>query len=33
MVCEHKTVTKWEGGITAYKKHLQKKMIKEGILK
>ena len=30
MVCEHKTVTKWPGTITDYKKHLQKKMIKEG---
>ncbi|KAF1974608.1 P-loop containing nucleoside triphosphate hydrolase protein [Bimuria novae-zelandiae CBS 107.79] len=33
MVCEHKTVTKWQGTIGEYKKHLQKKMIREGILK
>ncbi|KAL5389005.1 ABC transporter ATP-binding protein arb1 [Paraphaeosphaeria sporulosa] len=33
MVCEHKTVRKWEGSITEYKQHLQKKMIKDGILK
>lgn len=33
MVCEFKTVRKWEGSITEYKKHLQKKMIKDGILK
>lgn len=33
MVCEHKTVRKWDGNITEYKKHLQKKMIKDGILK
>jgi ATP-binding cassette subfamily F protein 2 len=30
MVCENKTVTRWDGSIGAYKKNLQKKMIAAG---
>lgn len=30
MVCENKTVTRWDGSIGAYKKNLQKKMIASG---
>ena len=30
MVCEHKTVRRWDGNIAAYKKHLRKKMIAAG---
>jgi ATP-binding cassette, subfamily F, member 2 len=26
MVCENKTITRWDGSIGEYKKHLQKKM-------
>lgn len=26
MVCENKTITRWDGNIGEYKKHLQKKM-------
>jgi ATP-binding cassette, subfamily F, member 2 len=32
MVCEDKTVTRWEGSIGAYKKHLQKKMAANGAI-
>ncbi|PSN71085.1 hypothetical protein BS50DRAFT_570495 [Corynespora cassiicola Philippines] len=32
MVCENKTVTKWDGSIGDYKKHLQKKMYASGAL-
>ena len=30
MVCENKTVTRWDGSIGDYKKHLRKKMIANG---
>ena len=30
MVCENKTVTRWDGSIGAYKNHLRKKMINAG---
>ena len=30
MVCENKTVTRWDGSISAYKKHLRKKMLAAG---
>ncbi|EMF11636.1 ABC_tran-domain-containing protein [Sphaerulina musiva SO2202] len=30
MVCENKTVTRWDGSIGAYKNHLRKKMISAG---
>jgi ATP-binding cassette subfamily F protein 2 len=30
MVCENKTVTRWDGSIGDYKKHLRKKMIAAG---
>ncbi|RMZ77856.1 hypothetical protein DV737_g4136, partial [Chaetothyriales sp. CBS 132003] len=30
MVCENRTVTRWEGGIAAYKNHLRKKMVASG---
>lgn len=30
MVCENKTVTRWDGSISAYKKYLRKKMIAAG---
>ncbi|QIW98789.1 hypothetical protein AMS68_004307 [Peltaster fructicola] len=30
MVCENKTVTRWNGSIGEYKKHLQKKMLASG---
>ncbi|RMZ79898.1 hypothetical protein DV738_g2967, partial [Chaetothyriales sp. CBS 135597] len=30
MVCENKTVTRWEGSISEYKNHLRKKMIATG---
>ena len=30
MVCEHKTVTRWDGNIGEYKNHLRKKMLKAG---
>ncbi|KAJ5619141.1 ABC transporter [Penicillium lagena] len=30
MVCEHKTVRRWDGSIGAYKKHLRKKMLDAG---
>lgn len=30
MVCENKTVTRWDGSISQYKKHLRKKMIAAG---
>jgi hypothetical protein len=30
MVCENKTVTRWDGSIGEYKKNLQKKMIASG---
>jgi len=30
MVCENKTVTRWDGSIGAYKNHLRKKMIAAG---
>lgn len=32
MVCEHKTVRRWEGSIGDYKKHLQKKMFASGAI-
>jgi len=32
MVCEHKTVRRWDGSIGEYKKHLQKKMFASGAL-
>ncbi|KAF2866581.1 P-loop containing nucleoside triphosphate hydrolase protein [Massariosphaeria phaeospora] len=32
MVCENKTVRRWEGTIGEYKKHLQKKMIASGAI-
>jgi ATP-binding cassette subfamily F protein 2 len=32
MVCEHKTVRRWDGSIAGYKKHLQKKMFASGAL-
>ncbi|KAK4502023.1 hypothetical protein PRZ48_007834 [Zasmidium cellare] len=32
MVCENKTVTRWDGSITEYKNHLRKKMIQNKIL-
>ena len=32
MVCEHKTVRRWEGTIGEYKKHLQKKMVASGAI-
>lgn len=32
MVCEHKTVRRWDGDIGSYKKHLQKKMLASGAL-
>lgn len=28
-VCEHGTVTKWQGGILTYKEHLKTKILKE----
>jgi ATP-binding cassette, subfamily F, member 2 len=30
MVCENKTVTRWDGSIGDYKKYLRKKMIASG---
>ena len=30
MVCENKTVTRWDGSIGDYKKHLRKKMVSAG---
>jgi ATP-binding cassette, subfamily F, member 2 len=30
MVCENKTVTRWDGSIGEYKNHLRKKMIAAG---
>ena len=30
MVCENKTVTRWNGSIGDYKKHLRKKMLAAG---
>lgn len=30
MVCENKTVTRWDGSIGDYKKHLRKKMMAAG---
>lgn len=30
MVCENKTVTRWDGTIGQYKNHLRKKMIAAG---
>lgn len=30
MVCENKTVTRWDGSITEYKNHLRKKMLSAG---
>ena len=30
MVCENKTVTRWNGSIGDYKKHLLKKMLAAG---
>lgn len=30
MVCENKTVTRWDGSIGEYKNHLRKKMLKAG---
>lgn len=27
MVCEHKTVKRWDGSIGEYKNHLRKKML------
>jgi pantothenate synthetase len=32
MVCEHKTVRRWDGSIGAYKKHLAKKMFASGAI-
>jgi ATP-binding cassette subfamily F protein 2 len=32
MVCEHKTVTRWDGSIGEYKNHLRKKMSSTGVL-
>lgn len=32
MVCEHKTVRRWDGSIGDYKKHLQKKMHSTGAI-
>ncbi|KAJ5908354.1 hypothetical protein N7495_001036 [Penicillium taxi] len=30
LVCEHKSVRRWDGGITAYKNHLRNKMLSAG---
>lgn len=30
MVCEHKTIKRWEGSIGEYKSYLRKKMITQG---
>lgn len=30
MVCEKKTVTRWDGSIGEYKNHLRKKMLASG---
>ena len=30
MVCENKTVTRWDGTIGQYKNHLRKKMVSTG---
>ena len=30
MVCENKTITRWDGSIGEYKKHLRKKMLAAG---
>ena len=30
MVCEHKTIRRWDGSIGEYKKHLRKKMLSAG---
>jgi ATP-binding cassette subfamily F protein 2 len=30
MVCENKTVRRWDGSIGAYKNHLRKKMVSTG---
>lgn len=32
MVCEHKTVRRWDGTIGEYKNHLRKKMSSTGAL-
>jgi ATP-binding cassette subfamily F protein 2 len=32
MVCEHKTVRRWDGSIGEYKNHLRKKMTSTGAL-
>jgi ATP-binding cassette, subfamily F, member 2 len=30
MVCENKTITRWDGSIGQYKNHLRKKMVSTG---
>ena len=30
MVCEHKTIKRWEGSIGEYKNFLRKKMVTQG---
>lgn len=30
MVCENKTITRWEGSIGEYKNYLRKKMVQAG---
>ena len=30
LVCENKTVRRWDGSIGAYKTHLRKKMVEKG---
>jgi ATP-binding cassette subfamily F protein 2 len=30
LVCENRTVTRWDSSITAYKNHLRKKMLAAG---
>jgi ATP-binding cassette subfamily F protein 2 len=30
LVCENKTIKRWDGSIGEYKDHLRKKMMKEG---
>lgn len=32
MVCENKTVTRWDGSIGEYKNHLRKKMFKANMV-
>ncbi len=30
MVCENKTIRRWDGSIGSYKNHLRKKMVSQG---